>query len=159
MKVLNFDERVKFVNEVVNSCDILVNDSKDPEYHPAAFDVVFRAFVLKYFHGLDLSAVAPDDLCDIVYSDKFDEDDMMSPQIIGLYEACREKIERAHKEFLIVALMNKLNFFDELVDTVDGWLIDMSDNLGEVDVNALMSTVDKLSGMKNNAILFDNKRR
>ena len=47
MKVLNFQERNEFLDEVVKACTI------DGDYQPALLDVVFRLTVLKYFADYD----------------------------------------------------------------------------------------------------------
>lgn len=47
MKVLSFQERIDFVNEVVEMCT--VND----DYQPALFEAAFRLTCLKYFVGYD----------------------------------------------------------------------------------------------------------
>ena len=47
MKVLNFQERNEFLDEVVKACTI------DGDYQPALLDVVFRLTILKYFADYD----------------------------------------------------------------------------------------------------------
>ena len=55
MKVLNFQERNEFLDEVVKACTI------DGDYQPALLDVVFRLTVLKYFACLLYTSDAADE--------------------------------------------------------------------------------------------------
>lgn len=155
MKILNFQERINFVEDVVNMCNVAINDGEEEIYHPAMFDIAFITNVLKYFCDVDFSEINVDDLCEFCY-ECFDNPNCelatvwYSDQIDSLREACKELIDRNHKEYLTVALLNKKDRVDELVDFIEKWLEDVGDKLKEVDVKKLITTANKMASVANN---------
>lgn len=145
MKILNFQERVNFVSDVIDMCNITINDSNEKVYHSAMFDVAFRFNVIKYFIDPKIDETVAENLCDVVYGYDIDENIFSTPQIAGLKAACKSEISRSHQEFLTYAIMNKPNSFDELVDYIKEWFDSMSENFKNIDVDKLMDAVNKIS--------------
>lgn len=145
MKILNFQERVNFVDDVVSMCNVIINDSEDKTYHPAMFDIAFRFNVIKYFVNAGVANDLPENICKFVYDYDLDDSILCTPQIIGLKEACKEEIDRSHKEFLAYAIMNKPSSFDELLDYIKEWLENIEEAFKDVDVDKLMEVANKLS--------------
>lgn len=154
MKILNFQERINFVNDVLNLCNVITDENPDGEYHPAVFDVAFRAYILKYFYDKDIAVDQVDKLCNIVYTVDFDENILSTPQVIGLYKACREKVDRAHKEFLTVALMNKQNSFDDFIQHLESLFNNVDDYFSNVDLDELKHLVEKLPTVDKESAAF-----
>lgn len=152
-KILTMQDRVNFVEDVLEACNVEINNNGDKTYHPAVFDVVFKAYVLKYFVGVDLSNLSQDDLCELVYSQEYQEklDNLIwIEQVDSLKDACLAQIERSHNEYLTVALLNKKDRLDELVDYLENWLDDMSEKFKNVDAKKLVASVDKIAKIAKN---------
>ena len=161
MKILNIQERVEFVEDVVDMCNVAINDEGDEVYHPAMFDIAFIANVLKYFCEIDLSKIDVDDLCEFCYGCLDDPGNEIntfwySDQIDSLREACKEAIDHNHKEYLTVALLNKKDRIDELVEFIESWLEGIEDKLKDVDVKKLITTANKMANVANDTHKKDN---
>lgn len=115
MKVLNFQERNEFLDEVVKACTI------DGDYQPALLDVVFRLTVLKYFTDYDYRSEPQSEWPRIAY-ESFNfkinkagcDTSAFWDQYDSLEKAVHEQIDRSHKEWLVLGLCGKLN---EIIDT------------------------------------------
>lgn len=146
MKVLNFQERIDFVNDVIGGCQV------DDEYQPALFDVVFRLNVMKYFADVDYSAIPQSELTKCAYED-YDSavgDVVSDAQIEGLRDACKEKINRQHHEFLTLATINKRDSFAELTDYIISYLDGMKAQMDGVDIKQLIDTASSLKDIDTN---------
>lgn len=153
MKILTMQERVDFVEDVLEACNIQINDDEDELYHPVTFDVVFKAYVLKYFFGVDLSKYNQDELCEIVYGNEFCEQidkAYYSDQIDSLKAACLAQIDRSHKEYLTLALLSKKDRLDEFVDFLEDWLEKVEKNFKNIDAKQLVKSVDKIASIVKN---------
>lgn len=159
MKILNFQERVDFVENVVNMCNVLVDDNGNDIFHPAIFDVAFRIYILKYFFDVDIEDMDVNALCELAYSEKytkqledgeFDEVVIFNNQADSLKDACMIKIEQMHQEKMNNAILNKKDKLDELMDIIENWLNSMKDKLEGVDVNELTEAANKIVAMGNN---------
>lgn len=153
MKILTMQERVNFVDDVLEACNIQINDNEDTLYHPVTFDVVFKAYVLKYFFDVDLSKYDQDELCEVVYGNEFCEQiDKIyySDQVDSLKVACLSQIDRSHKEYLTFALLSKKDRLDEFIDFIEDWLERVEKNLKNVDAKQLVKSVDKIASIVKN---------
>lgn len=156
MKVLNFQERVDFVENVCNMCDVVVNDIGDNVFHPAVFDVAFKIYVMKYFFDVDIENKDVNELCELAYSKQYNEfesdmefDDAVcfSNQIDSLKDACIMQIGHQHNELMVKALLNKKDRFDELVEFIENFLDNIENRLKDVDVKKLTTTANKIVAM------------
>lgn len=99
-KNITVQERVDFVNFVVESCEV------ENRYIPALFDYAWRAGVVKYFAPEALEKLGDqDDICDFVYSRdgiEIVEHPDIAEVTAGLYEACQEEIKNRREEYMVV---------------------------------------------------------
>ena len=161
MKVLNFQERIDFVEEVIKMCTV------EDTYQPALFDVAFRLTCLKYFTDYDYRSepqsewprIAIDSFnfkidkagCDTaVFWDQYD----------SLEKAVHERVERSHREYLTLAICNKRDAMAEFIDYLKDYLDKAKASLDGFDVNqasevmsALLDNKDKVS-----AVLAEEKK-
>ena len=61
MKYLTLQERVDFVNEVIQLCTV------SGEYQPALFDLIFRVVARKYYLGTDYSNIPQSEWPEFAY--------------------------------------------------------------------------------------------
>lgn len=100
-KNITVQERVDFVNFVVESCEV------ENRYIPALFDYAWRAAVVKYFapEAWEKNGIDQDDICDFVYSRdgiEIVEHPDIAEVTAGLYEACQEEIKNRREEYMVV---------------------------------------------------------
>lgn len=100
-KNITVQERVNFVNFVVESCEV------ENRYIPALFDYAWRAAVVKYFapEAWEKNGNDQDDICDFVYSRdgiEIVEHPDIAEVTAGLYEACQEEIKNRREEYMVV---------------------------------------------------------
>lgn len=100
-KNITVQERVEFVNFVVESCEV------ENRYIPALFDYAWRAAVVKYFapEAWEKNGNDQDDICDFVYSRdgiEIVEHPDIAEVTAGLYEACQEEIKNRREEYMVV---------------------------------------------------------
>ena len=145
MKVLNFQERNEFLDEVVKACTI------DGDYQPALLDVVFRLTVLKYFADYDYRSEPQSEWPRIAYESfnfKINKD--------SLEKAVHEQIDRSHKEWLVLGLCGKLNEIIEKPDPISDFVDFMENYLNDVKGNLKDFDVEKFSEVT--SALLDNKQ-
>lgn len=100
-KNITVQERVDFVNFVVESCEV------ENRYIPALFDYAWRAAVVKYFapEAWEKNGIDQDDICDFVYSRdgiEIVEHPDIAEVTAGLYGACEEEIKNRREEYMVV---------------------------------------------------------
>ena len=150
MKVLNFQERNEFLDEVVKACTI------DGDYQPALLDVVFRLTVLKYFADYDYRSEPQSEWPRIAY-ESFNfkinkagcDTSAFWDQYDSLEKAVHEQIDRSHKEWLVLGLCGKLNEIIEkpdpisdFVDFMENYLNDVKGNLKDFDVEKTIFNIN-----------------
>lgn len=144
MKYLNMQERVDFVNAVVD------NATQDGVYLPALLDIYFRIQVLIDICGVDFDKISPDDYAREAYEnffEKYDMDDTSDEQLTGLKEACKAEAKRRDDQMLALMLYRKKSGADELFDTLNDYLTKASESLEGVDLKALSESLGKLGAM------------
>ena len=168
MKVLSFQERIDFVNEVVEMCT--AND----DYQPALFEVAFRLICLKYFVGYDYRSEPQTEWPRIAYDSfnlKIDaagcDTAVFWDQYDSLEKAVHEQIDRSHKEWLALGLCGKLNEIikkpdpiSDFVDFIENYLNDMKDNLNDFDTEKFSKVTSALLDNKQeiSAVLAKDKK-
>lgn len=133
MKVLNFQERNEFLDEVVKACTI------DGDYQPALLDVVFRLTVLKYFADYDYRSEPQSEWPRIAY-ESFNfkinkagcDTSAFWDQYDSLEKAVHEQIDRSHKEWLVLGLCGKLNEIIKKPDPISDFVDFMENYLNDV---------------------------
>lgn len=161
MKVLNFQERINFVEDVVNMCTV------DGDYQPALFDVAFRLNLLKYFVDYDFRSEPQSEWSRIAY-DTFNlwiEDGRLNSvgfwdQYQSLENAVHERVQRSHNEFLALAICNKRDAFAEFVDYLENYLDDLKKSLGDFDVDQASKVMTALLENQQEvaAVLAENQK-
>ena len=168
MKVLNFQERNKFLDEVVKACTI------DGDYQPALLDVVFRLTVLKYFADYDYRSEPQSEWPRIAY-ESFNfkinkagcDTSAFWDQYDSLEKAVHEQIDRSHKEWLVLGLCGKLNEIikkpdpiSDFVDFMENYLNDVKGNLNDFDVEKFSEVTSALLDNKQeiSAVLAKDKK-
>lgn len=144
MKYLNMQERVDFVNAVVD------NATQDGVYLPALLDIYFRIQVLIDICGVDFDKISRDDYAREAYEnffEKYDMDDTSDEQLTGLKEACKAEAKRRDDQMLALMLYRKKSGADELFDTLNDYLTKASESLEGVDLKALSESLGKLGAM------------
>ena len=144
MKYLNMQERVDFVNAVVD------NATQDGVYLPALLDIYFRIQVLIDICGVDFDKISPDDYAREAYEnffEKYDMDDTSDEQLTGLKEACKAEAKRRDDQMLALMLYQKKSSADELFDTLNDYLTKASESLESVDLKTLSESLGKLGAM------------
>ena len=144
MKYLNMQERVDFVNAVVD------NATQDGVYLPALLDIYFRIQVLIDICGVDFDKISPDDYAREAYEnffEKYDMDDTSDEQLTGLKVACKAEAKRRDDQMLALMLYQKKSSADELFDTLNDYLIKASESLEGVDLKTLGESLGKLGAM------------
>lgn len=145
MKVLSFQERFNFVEDVVNMCTV------GDDYQPALFDVVFRLNILKYFADYDFCSEPQSEWSRIAYESfdlKIETEDLNCSvfwcQYESLITAVRERVQRSHNEFLSLAICNKRDAFAEFVDYLETYLDELKDKLGDFNVDQASQVMSAL---------------
>lgn len=144
MKYLNMQERVDFVNAVID------NATQDGVYLPALLDIYFRIQVLIDICGVDFDKISPDDYAREAYEnffEKYDMDDTSDEQLTGLKEACKAEAKRRDDQMLALMLYKKKSGADELFDTLNDYLTKASESLEGVDLKTLSESIGKLGAM------------
>lgn len=157
MKVLNFQERNEFLDEVVKACTI------DGDYQPALLDVVFRLTVLKYFADYDYRSEPQSEWPRIAY-ESFNfkinkagcDTSAFWDQYDSLEKAVHEQIDRSHKEWLVLGLCGKLNEIIKKPDPISDFVDFMENYLNDVKGNLKDFDVEKFSEVT--SALLDNKQ-
>lgn len=122
-KNISVQDRIDFVNFVVNSCEI------DGKHVHALFDFVWRAAVVMWFTDALNGAYTQDEMCDYVYSKEGIEivnNPDIAEVVSGLYEACMSEIKDRREEFMVIyndmahpdPLDKIATSFDEIAKTV-----------------------------------------
>ena len=155
MKVLNFQERNEFLDEVVKTCTI------DGDYQPALLDVVFRLTILKYFADYDYRSEPQSEWPRIAY-ESFNfkinkagcDTSAFWDQYDSLEKAVHEQIDRSHKEWLVLGLCGKLN------KIIENYLNDVRGNLNDFDVEKFSEVTSALLDNKQeiSAVLAKDKK-
>lgn len=155
MKVLNFQERIDFVDEVIKMCTI------EDTYQPALFDVAFRLTCLKYFVGYDYRSEPQTEWPRIAY-ESFNlkigtagcDTAAFWDQYDSLEKAVHDCVERSHHEYLTLAICNKRDAFAEFIDYLKDYLDAAKESLKDFDVNqasqvmtALLDNKQEISAM------------
>lgn len=161
MKILSFQERIDFVEDVVNMCTI------DDDYQPALFDVAFRLNILKYFANYDFRSEPQSEWPRIAY-DSFDLKIKTKDldcygfwcQYDSLASAVRERLQRSHDEYLTFAVCNKRDSLSEFVDYLEYYLDELKQNLDGFDVNQAAKVMTALLDNKDvvSAVLAENRK-
>ncbi len=141
MKYLNMQERVDFVNAVVD------NATQDGVYIPALLDIYFRIQVLMDICGVDFDKIKPEDYARVAYEDffeKYDMDDTSDEQLTGLKEACKAEAKRRDDQILALMLYQKKSAADELFETLNDYLVKAERSLDGVDLKKLSDSLGKL---------------
>ena len=144
MKYLNMQERVDFVNAVVD------NATQDGVYLPALLDIYFRIQVLIDICGVNFDKISPDDYAREAYEnffEKYDMDDTSDEQLTGLKEACKAEAKRRDDQMLALMLYQKKSSADELFDTLNDYLTKASESLEGVDLKTFSESLGKLGAM------------
>lgn len=161
MKVLNFQERNEFLDEVVKACTI------DGDYQPALLDVVFRLTVLKYFADYDYRSEPQSEWPRIAYESfnlKIEaagcDTSTFWDQYDSLEKAVQERVQRSHDEYLALAICNKRDAFAEFIDYLKDYLDEAKKNLGDFDVNQASQVMSALLDNKQeiSAVLAKDKK-
>lgn len=161
MKVLSFQERIDFVNEVVEMCT--VND----DYQPALFEAAFRLTCLKYFVGYDYRSEPQTEWPRIAY-DSFNlkietagcDTAVFWDQYDSLEKAVQERVRRSHNEYLALAICNKRDALAEFVDYLKDYMDKAKKNLEGFDVNQASQVMSALLDNKQeiSAVLAKDKK-
>lgn len=141
MKYLNMQERVDFVNAVVD------NATQDGVYIPALLDIYFRIQVLMDICGVDFDKIKPEYYARVAYEDffeKYDMDDTSDEQLTGLKEACKAEAKRRDDQILALMLYQKKSAADELFETLNDYLMKAERSLDGVDLKKLSDSLGKL---------------
>ena len=148
MKVLTFQERIDFVNDVIKMCTV------EDEYEPALFDVAFRLQAITYFVGADLTGKSQQELVELavtgfdgIFRDVF-HDPVVEQQLGTLKEACEKKIDRMEQEFLTLVTVNKKDPLEDLVDYLKKYLDKAAEQLAKYDpeqVGEMVGEMQKLN--------------
>lgn len=157
MKVLNFQERIDFVKEVIEMCTV------QDDYQPALFDAAFRLTCLKYFVGYDYRNEPQTEWPRIAY-ESFNlkteaagcNTAMFWDQYDSLEKAVQERVQRSHKEWLVLGLCGKLNDIIEKPDPISDFVDFMENYLNDVKGNLNDFDVEKFSEVT--SALLDNKQ-
>lgn len=161
MKVLNFQERIDFVDEVIKMCTI------EDTYQPALFDVAFRLTFLKYFADYDYRSEPQSEWPRIAYESfdlKMEEHGRNSnifwDQYDSLEKAVHDRVERSHHEYLTLAICNKRDAFAEFIDYLKDYLDAAKKSLGDFDVNQASQVMTALLDNKQeiSAVLAKDKK-
>ena len=129
MKYLTLQERVDFVNEVIQLCTV------SGEYQPALFDLIFRVVARKYYLGTDYSNIQQSEWPEFAY-ENWESDfpgEINIDELNGMKDAC---LERAAVE------QNPLNTF---LVMAAGILGKMEKNLDGIDMGTLTEAAKSLS--------------
>lgn len=161
MKVLNFQERIDFVDEVIKMCTI------EDTYQPALFDVAFRLTCLKYFIDYDYRSEPQTEWPRIAY-ESFNlkigtagcDTAAFWDQYDSLEKAVHDRVERSHHEYLTLAICNKRDAFAEFVDYLKDYLDEAKKSLGDFDVNQASQVMTALLDNKQeiSAVLAKDKK-
>lgn len=161
MKVLNFQERNEFLDEVVKACTI------DGDYQPALLDVVFRLTILKYFADYDYRSEPQSEWPRIAY-ESFNfkinkagcDTSAFWDQYDSLEKAVQERVQRSHDEYLALAICNKRDAFAEFIDYLKDYLDEAKKSLGDFDVNQASQVMSALLDNKQeiSAVLAKDKK-
>ena len=161
MKVLNFQERIDFIDEVIKMCTI------EDTYQPALFDVAFRLTCLKYFVGYDYRSEPQTEWPRIAY-ESFNlkigtagcDTAAFWDQYDSLEKAVHDRVERSHHEYLTLAICNKRDAFAEFIDYLKDYLDAAKENLKDFDVNQASQVMSALLDNKQeiSAVLAKDKK-
>lgn len=161
MKVLNFQERIDFVDEVIKMCTI------EDTYQPALFDVAFRLTCLKYFIDYDYRGEPQTEWPRIAY-ESFNlkigtagcDTAAFWDQYDSLEKAVHDRVERSHHEYLTLAICNKRDAFAEFIDYLKDYLDAAKENLKDFDVNQASQVMSALLDNKQeiSAVLAKDKK-
>ena len=161
MKVLNFQERIDFVDEVIKMCTI------EDTYQPALFDVAFRLTCLKYFIDYDYRSEPQTEWPRIAY-ESFNlkigtagcDTAAFWDQYDSLEKAVHDRVERSHHEYLTLAICNKRDAFAEFIDYLKDYLDEAKKSLGDFDVNQASQVMSALLDNKQeiSAVLAKDKK-
>ena len=161
MKVLNFQERIDFVDEVIKMCTI------EDTYQPALFDVAFRLTFLKYFADYDYRSEPQSEWPRIAY-ESFNlkigaagcDTAAFWDQYDSLEKAVQERVQRSHNEYLTLAICNKRDAFAEFVDYLKDYLDEAKKSLGDFDVNQASQVMSAMLDNKQeiSAVLAKDKK-
>lgn len=161
MKVLNFQERINFVEDVIKMCTV------EGTYQPALFDVVFRLNLLKYFTDYDFRSEPQSEWPRIAYESfnfKIEKAGCdrceFWDQYESLDEAVHERVQRAHNEYLTLAICNKRDSLAEFVDFAKSYLDEVKKSLDGFDVNQAAQVMTALLDNKQDvaAVLAKNQK-
>lgn len=144
MKYLNMQERVDFVNAVVD------NATQDGVYIPALLDIYFRIQVLIDICGVDFDKIPQEDYARVAYADflqKYNMDECYDEQLYGLKEACKAEAKRRDNQMLAYLLYQKKSAADELFETLNNYLVKAEQSLDGVDLKELTENIGKLGSL------------
>lgn len=144
MKYLNMQERVDFVNAVVD------NATQDGVYIPALLDIYFRIQVLIDICGVDFDKIPQEDYARVAYEDffeKYDMDDTSDEQLTGLKDACKAEAKQRDEQILALMLYQKKSAADELFETLNDYLVKAENSLDGVDLKKLSDNLGKLGSL------------
>lgn len=144
MKYLNMQERVDFVNRVVE------NATQDGVFVPALLDIYFRIQALIDIFGVDFDKIDEKDYAYIAYEDSFTKYDMDATgdeQLIGLKEACLEEAKRRENQMLAFMLYQKKSSADELFDALREYLEKAENQLDGVDLKQMADVLGKINAI------------
>lgn len=149
MKYLNMQERVDFVNAVVD------NATQDGIFIPALLDIYFRIQVLIDICGVDFDKIPQEDYARVAYEDffeKYEMDDTSDEQLTGLKDACKAEAKRRDNQMLAYLIMNKSSSADDLLGSVANYLGKASEQIGDIDFEQILAALGKFDKIDSNAV-------
>lgn len=144
MKYLNVQERVDFVNHVVD------NATQDGIFIPALLDMYFRIQVLIDICDVDFDKIPEEKYAYVAYEDFFtvyDMDATGDEQLISLKEACMGEAKRRENQMLVYMLYQKKSGADELFDALKEYLEKASAQLDGVDLKQMADALGKIGAI------------
>ena len=149
MKYLNMQERVDFVNAVVD------NATQDGIFIPALLDIYFRIQVLIDICGVDFDKIPQEDYARVAYEDfsqKYNMDECYDDQLYSLEDACKAEAKRRDDQMLAYLIMNKSSSADDLFRSVAGYLDKASEQIGDIDFEQILAALGKFDKIDSNAV-------
>lgn len=147
-KNLNLEERIQFVNGVV---DLSKHNGK---YDPALYDYAFRITAVVYFTDVDTTSMDQNALSELAFSDETTKMMNETPRkyiLSTLNKACREKIEIERQQYMALFEATAKNQpFEELMKLA----ADVLNGIGEqFNMKEMIKTISEENITKS---VFDN---
>ena len=148
MKYLSMQERVNFVNTVVD------NATQDGVYIPALLDIYFRIQFMVDVFDFDISKYKPEQYPEIAYGKLYTSvvSKDGATQLSSLFDACKEEAAMRREYAIGLVNYNKKSSADELIDVIIDYFKKMEENIGDVDINKLSNMVNLISKLDVNSV-------